>query len=279
MTQRQFGENLDDWVVKPTGESEVPAQNVAETLSAEATRLYEASRFNEALTLINVAIEKDDANYLYFNQKALILEKLNRYSEANQAYVQALDLSHSDEVRKNRALMLYSWANSLNDKKRALDIITEAIEILPEDFESQYRERFWYLKGSILDCLGQSIESRICYLKAEGFTDQIKELEDQIEFLKSTTETLISIAGTRFYFGVEIFERGMVVDLIREPENEHDSDAVRVEIDGETVGYVANSEYTMVENIKSASDINKLDLDKAEVVFIYMDEYVIAKLI
>ena len=116
-------------------------------------------------------------------------------------------------------------------------------------------------------------------MKAEGFTDQIRELESQVEFIKSTTETLISITGTRFYFGIEIFTPGLTVNLVREPENEHDGDAVRVEIDGETVGYVANSEYTLIENIKSASDINKMDFKKAEVIFIYMDEYVIAKLV
>ena len=279
MTQRQFGENLDDWIVKASEESEVETPDIAQTLFNESQRLFDDSRPNEALTLINVAIENSSDSSEYYNHKATILESLNRYSEASEAYDKSLELNGSDETRINKALMLYSWANSLNDKKKALDIITLAIDIIPDSLESAYREKFWYLKGSILDCLGQSIESRICYMKAEGFTDQIKELESQIEFLKSTTETLISITGTRFYFGIEIFTPGLTVDLVREPENEHDGDAVRVEIDGETVGYVANSEYTLIENIKSATDIKGMDFKKAEVIFIYMDEYVIAKLV
>lgn len=279
MTKRQFGENLDDWLVKTDEISEVPTPDISQTLFKESQRLFDESRPNDALTLINVAIENDTENYEYYSHRAAILESLNRYSEASDAYDRALDLNGSDEIRKNKALMLYSWANSLNDKQKALDIITNAIDIIPDDFETIYREKFWYLKGSILDCLGQSIESRICYMKAEGFTDQIRELESQVEFIKSTTETLISITGTRFYFGIEIFTPGLTVNLVREPENEHDGDAVRVEIDGETVGYVANSEYTLIENIKSASDINKMDFKKAEVIFIYMDEYVIAKLV
>ena len=116
-------------------------------------------------------------------------------------------------------------------------------------------------------------------MKAEGFADEIRELEGQMEYIKSTSDTLISITGTRFYFGIEIFKPGMTVELVREPENEHDPDAIRVEINGEKVGYVANSEYTVMDNIKSASDIKKMDLKKAEVVFIYMDEHVIAKLV
>lgn len=276
---RQFGENLDDWAVKPAEESEESPSDIAHVLFSESKRLSDDSRPNEALTLINVAIENDDTDFNFFTHKSSILESLNRYSEAVREYDRALELNSSDEIAKNRSLLLYKWANSLNDKKKAADIITEAIETLPSQFEDEFREKFWYLKGSVLDCLGQSIESRICYLKAEGFTDQIKELEDQIEFLKTSKDTIISITGTRFYFGIEIFEPGMIVDLIREPENEHDPDAIRVEIEGEKVGYVANSEYTMVENIKSASDIAKMKLAKAEIIFIYMDEYVIAKLV
>ena len=279
MSERQFGENLDDWIVKTSQESEKTSESVSDVFFNEAKRLLEDSRANEALTLINVAIEKDGENYRYFTLKAEILESLNRYSEADDAYASAFKLNDIDETREKWALMMYRWANSLNDKTKALKIITDAIEILPEGLKDTYREKFWYLKGSILDCLGQSIESRICYLKAEGFTDEIKELEGQIEFLKSSKDTLISITGTRFYFGIEIFKPGMTVNLNKEPENEHDSDAIRVEIDGEKVGYVANSEYTLVENIKSASDIKDMDLKKAEVVFIYMDEHVIAKII
>ena len=278
MTQRQFGENLDDWVVK-NDKDEIPECDVGRVLFEESSRLFDDSRFNEALTLINVAIENDDSNSGYFTHRAAILEKLNRYSESEEAYQRALQLNAEDEIRLSRAVMLYNWANSLNDKQKALNIISDAIETLPETSKDLYSEKFLYLKGSILDCLGRSIESRICYLKAEGFTDQIEELEGQLEFLKSSPDTLISIAGTRFYFGLEIFEPGMTVDLVREPDNEHDPDAVRVEVEGEAVGYVANSEYTLIENIKSASDIKKLELKKAEVLFIYMDEYVIAKVI
>ncbi|WP_295115637.1 hypothetical protein [uncultured Methanobrevibacter sp.] len=66
---------------------------------------------------------------------------------------------------------------------------------------------------------------------------------------------------------------------LREPDNPQDPHAIRVEISGETVGYVANSEYTLIKEVKSASWIRNLWATQAEVMFILLDEWVIAKLI
>ena len=55
-----------------------------------------------------------------------------------------------------------------------------------------------------------------------------------------------TVAGTNHYFGQEFFEPKMEVKLIKEPDNEFDKEAIRVEVDGlGTVGYVANSPYTV----------------------------------
>lgn len=75
------------------------------------------------------------------------------------------------------------------------------------------------------------------------------------------------------------FFEGAVVDLIRQPDNAHDRNAIRVEINGETVGYVANSRHTLINEVKSASDIKNTSSHQAEVLFIFYREYVIAKLI
>ena len=73
----------------------------------------------------------------------------------------------------------------------------------------------------------------------------------------------------------------MILDLIKEPENEHDHDAIRVEINGETVGYVANSSSTLIGQVKSATEIkNKFDnKTQAKYLFLFLDYMVIAKLI
>lgn len=272
---KRYGESLDHWHQKPENKQ----LSKSEVLFDESKRLNGEKRYNDALTLVNVAIENDETNFEYYNYKGVILENLGRYSESKNAYDEALHLNDSDDVYENKARMLYKWANSLNDKNRALNLIDEAIEILPVSKTDEYFERFWYLRGSIYDCLGQPIESRRCYLIAEGMSDELKALDQQVDFLKNSTDTLINITGTQFYFGNEPFAKGISLNLIAEPENEHDSDAIRVEIDGETVGYVANNEHTLVDNVKSASEIKAMNPKKAEVVLIYLGQYVIAKIV
>lgn len=269
---------LDQWMVADSTEKEQKTEDLPQTLSAEALRLYENRKSKEALVLINVAIDHDDSNYYFYDIKGKILRDLNRYSESRKAFDESLAIKEDDEVKSDKAMMLYEWANSSNDKPKALELITEAIEIAQTipDFDDF---RFWYLKGSILDCLSKPIEARRCYLIAEGEIEEAKRIEEQMNLITNSKDTLINITGTQFYYGLEAFAPGQILNLVREDDNEHDSDAIRVEIDGETVGYVANSDYTMIEGIKSATEIRDLKSDKAEVLFIYFEAYVIAKLI
>ena len=56
----------------------------------------------------------------------------------------------------------------------------------------------------------------------------------------------ITIAGTNYYHGRDFLEPGMKVRLIKDPDNEHDREAIRVEMDGlGKIGYVANSPWTV----------------------------------
>lgn len=62
-----------------------------------------------------------------------------------------------------------------------------------------------------------------------------------------------TITGTNHHFGKEYFEPKMEVKLVKEPDNEFDSEAIRVEMDGlGLVGYVANSPYTVLGESMSA---------------------------
>ena len=150
---KRYGESLDHWHQKPKKKE----LSKSEVLFEEAKRLNSEKRYSDALTLVNVAIESDETNFKYYTCKGIILENLGRYSEAEKAYDEALELNDSDDVYENKARMLYKWANSLNDKTKALNLIDEAIQILPISKTDEYFERFWYLKGSIYDCLAQPI--------------------------------------------------------------------------------------------------------------------------
>lgn len=62
-----------------------------------------------------------------------------------------------------------------------------------------------------------------------------------------------TISGTNHYYGQEFLEPGMKVKLIKEPDNEHDHEAIRVEMKGlGKIGYVANSTYTVMGDSMSA---------------------------
>lgn len=268
-------ETLDGWTKK----QEKKQDNISEILSQEALRLKSKRRYNEALTLINLAIEHDELNSEYYNLKGLILQDLHKFRQSLEAFDKSLEIQESEEVMLNKINAQYGWANSLNDKNQALELITEAIEnaaYLTMDIDM---EKFWYLKGSILDCLGDKIASRKCYMIAENMTDEISQLDKHTDYINTTDDALICITGTQFYQGLEPFSEGLVVDLVRDSENEHDPDAVRVEVAGMTLGYVANSPHTMIEGVKSASEIKDMKFKKAEVKFLYLYEYVIAKLI
>ena len=64
-----------------------------------------------------------------------------------------------------------------------------------------------------------------------------------------------TITGTRHRLGQDFFKKGMKVELVKEPNNEHDKEAIKVMLDGFHVGYVANSTYTVLEGCMSAGRI------------------------
>ena len=65
-----------------------------------------------------------------------------------------------------------------------------------------------------------------------------------------------TIAGTNHHYGSEFFEPNMEVTLVKEPDNEYDKEAIKVELPGlGLVGYVANSPYTVMGESMSAGRI------------------------
>lgn len=62
-----------------------------------------------------------------------------------------------------------------------------------------------------------------------------------------------TVAGTKHHYGTEFMEPGMEVKLVKDPENEYDREAIKVEMAGlGLVGYVANSPYTVMGESLSA---------------------------
>lgn len=80
-----------------------------------------------------------------------------------------------------------------------------------------------------------------------------------------------TLAGTKHYFGDEFLEKGMKLELEKEPDNEHDKEAIVVKVEGlGKIGYVANSPYTVIGDSMSAGRVyDKIgDIATGEVVFV-----------
>ncbi len=74
-----------------------------------------------------------------------------------------------------------------------------------------------------------------------------------------------TITGTNHYYGRDFLEPGMKVKLVKEPDNEYDSEAVRVELKGlGKIGYVANSPNTVLGKSMSAGRLYSLFGKKAK---------------
>mgnify|MGYP004624064693 FL=1 len=84
-------------------------------------------------------------------------------------------------------------------------------------------------------------------------------------------EMYFTIAGCNHYLGTEFMEKGMKVRIEKEPDNDFDSEAIKVMIKGlGQVGYVANSPYTVKGESMSAGRIyDKIgDKAKAKIAFV-----------
>ena len=92
-------------------------------------------------------------------------------------------------------------------------------------------------------------------------------------------KAFITIAGLKFHFGSKPFEVGQKVKLVKEPDNEYDSEAIKAELPGlGCVGYVANSPHTVLGDCISAGRLyDKIgDSATAKVVYV-LDNAVVCK--
>ncbi len=63
----------------------------------------------------------------------------------------------------------------------------------------------------------------------------------------------ITVTGMNHYYGTEFIKEGMIVRLVKEPDNQYDTEAIKVEMEGlGKVGYVANSTNTVMGESMSA---------------------------
>lgn len=262
--------------MQKTYQSTLQVETKPKDVLEDARNLIKRAEYENAYDLI-----EDDSSLEALMLKSDILVSLKDYQKALECIDDAISISDSDDLQKVKAEVLYRWAKVTYFPEanfyRALDLIEKALEIVPDGDESL---EYWFLKGEILQSLENHIDARRCFLKAEQRLDELQILEDELNIFEvHKNDVLINITGISFYKGMEVFEEGTVLKLERDNENEHDPDAIACYIGDEIVGYVANSKYTLINDVKGASDIRGMlsDNTTAEVILIFQNEFVIAK--
>ena len=74
-------------------------------------------------------------------------------------------------------------------------------------------------------------------------------------------DVLITVTGLSFRYGSDFLKKGMKVKLVKEPDNEYDNEAIRVELKGlGHIGYVANSVHSVIKGCMSSGRVyDKID--------------------
>ena len=110
-------------------------------------------------------------------------------------------------------------------------------------------------------------------LKDSNFKSSINEiLENHKE------DVLVTIKVDRFN-NENLFKRGSIFNIVKEPDNPYDSEAIAVKYDDETIAYVANSINTVVKGTMSAGRIYDKFNNDDEIEIIFVGNQIIAKLI
>lgn len=109
----------------------------------------------------------------------------------------------------------------------------------------------------------------------------LDDILDLASFDKYKNDILITLVGMSFYYGDEPFKIGNELEIIKEPDNDYDMEAIYVKSNEYgKVGYVANDVKTVHKNTYSAGRIYEKIGHNAKIEVIYIGENeIIAKLI
>lgn len=80
-----------------------------------------------------------------------------------------------------------------------------------------------------------------------------------------------TLTGTQYFHGIDFLEKDMKVSLVKDPDNDYDKEAIKVELEGlGQIGHVANSPYTVVGDSHSAGRLYDKIGDTAEGKILYV---------
>ena len=95
-------------------------------------------------------------------------------------------------------------------------------------------------------------------------------------------EKYVTIICFNKFHGKKVFKIGSILKLIKEPDNHHDGDAIRVEMRyAGKVGYIANSTNTVIRGTMSSGRVfDKIDDENAYAIVKFIsNQNIIAKIL
>lgn len=237
--------------------------------SKKAWAYYMDFKEEDALYYINLALDLDKSHSNNWNMKAIILEGMKRYEESEECYDKSLKLFKRPLVCDNKARMLRAWAGHLLEESKKLQ---NGLIKLEEAMEKN-RKAINALPGN------NSEENMDVYLRQKDsinfYINYEKKYQRNIETLKAyPKEELFTIAGRQFYNNNINLTPNLPLKLVKEPDNQHDSDSIAVYAEDEKIGYVANSDYTKYELTSSASELqDKIQNTAQGSYLLYLERY------
>lgn len=123
--------------------------------------LMELEEFDECLKLINKGIEKHYDEYLYYNYKAKILKKLERYEESFDVYKKSLEMDFNFDTMSD-------IINVMRILKRDDGIVSFIDEFLKKETNLQHKIKFHILKFGY-------------FYNSDNYTDALNEIDRIIE--------------------------------------------------------------------------------------------------
>lgn len=235
-----------------------------EKYSNKAWDLYNEHKLEEALHYIDMALDLDDRHSRNWNRKAIILESMVRYEESEAAYNKSLELSQSNVVYDNKAWMLLKYSGWLVEESKKVS----NGEILLEKANQKITEAFRIRPGEKSEI---DIEEFLSQWKTVQFyIDYERRFQLNLKTLKGFDRSeLFTITAMDLYGGGSGLSYHTPLKLLREPDNEQDSDAIAVYLGDRKIGYVANKEYTKYELTSSASELCERINDSAQAEFLF----------
>lgn len=240
-----------------------------DSYSKKAWDQYMDFKDEEALYYINLALNLDNNNANNWNIKAIILESLKRFGESEECYNKSLNLESDSRVSDNKTRMQYTWSSQLLEESKklpngldkldeAMEKITKAINARPGDNSEENLDKYLNMRDNI-----------------NFYINYEKEFQKNIKKIISySKEELFTIAGISYHKSNVELNPGMSLKLVKEPNNEFDSDAIAVYAEGEKIGYVANGVNTKYELTSSASQLNDRIPDTSKGLYLcYLNRY------